>query len=59
MSGSERGADLLKLGEVPGIVLRWVMSRIVRRGEVRHAFWVYADMAFGIETSHVATRMGR
>lgn len=29
-----------------------MMARIVGRGDVRDAFWVYADMAFGIETDH-------
>lgn len=45
-------ADLLKICEIPGIILCWMMARIVGRGDVRDAFWVYADMAFGIETDH-------
>ena len=52
----ERGADLLKLGEIPGVVLCWVVSRIVGRGDVRDAFRVHADMAFGIETRHGGKR---
>lgn len=46
------GANLLKLCQIPSIVLCWMMTWIVGRGDVRDAFWVYADMAFGIETSH-------
>lgn len=46
-----RGADPFKLCEIPSIVLRWVMSRVVRRRDVRDAFWVYADMAVGVESS--------
>lgn len=53
MCKRERGVDLLKLGEIPGVVLCWVVSRIVGRGDVRDAFRVHADMAFGIETRHM------
>lgn len=42
----------MKLCEIPSVVLRCVMSRIVGRGDVRDAFGVHADMAFGIETRH-------
>lgn len=51
---NEGGTDLFKLGEIPGIVLSWMVTRIVRRGDVRDAFCVHADMAIGIEADHGA-----
>ena len=49
----EKGTDLFELGEIPSIVLVCVMSWKVCRGDVRDAFWVDADMTFGIEASHI------
>ena len=51
----KRGAYLLELCEVPGVVFTWQVTWIVGRGDVRDALWVYANMAFGIHKGHYVT----
>jgi hypothetical protein len=42
--------DLLEFGEIPRMVLSWIMAGIVRAGDMRHPFWVHTYMPPGVET---------